>query len=81
MLVRNFEDIFNLNEEYSKTAEGFHVEFSLHNVTNSILLSSMTIFILGLCSTIVTFLKRCDHTVWLQECIEVLATVFCIPVE
>ena len=26
----------------------------------------MTVFTLGLCSTIVTFPERCDHTVWLQ---------------
>ena len=31
MLVRDFEDTFNLNEGYSKNAEGFYVYFNLHS--------------------------------------------------
>ena len=63
ILVRNFEDIFNLNKKYLKTAEDFHVEFSLYNVINSILLSFMIIFILDLYNIIVIFLERCDYIV------------------
>ena len=63
MLFRNFEDIFNLNKKYLKTIEGFHVEFSLHNVINLILLSFMIIFTLDLYSIIIIFPERCNHIV------------------